>query len=69
VPDHIVKYNIPPHPANVLQVYTEKELIDIPLDKGALKNIVQRTGSLNDLLYIQAQGKAVRSLLEDQRED
>lgn len=33
VPSHIVKYDIPPHPANVLLAYTEKERIDIPLEK------------------------------------
>lgn len=31
--DHIVKYDVPPHPANVLLAYTEKEHISIPLDK------------------------------------
>jgi coenzyme F420 hydrogenase subunit beta len=33
VSDHIVKYDIPPHPANVLKVYTEKNHIDISLEK------------------------------------
>jgi len=33
VPGHIHKYDIPPHPANVLQVFTEKQRIDIPLDQ------------------------------------
>jgi coenzyme F420 hydrogenase subunit beta len=33
VPGHIVKYDVPPHPANVLLAYTEKERIDIPLEK------------------------------------
>jgi coenzyme F420 hydrogenase subunit beta len=33
VPGHIVKYDVPPHPANVLIAYTEKERIDIPLEK------------------------------------
>jgi len=33
IPDPIVKYDIPPHPANVLHVYTEKKRMDIPLDK------------------------------------
>jgi coenzyme F420 hydrogenase subunit beta len=32
VADPIVKYNIPPHPANVLQVYTQKKRIDISLE-------------------------------------
>ena len=32
VSDPILKYDIPPHPANVLQVYTEKKRIDISLD-------------------------------------
>ncbi len=144
VPDHIVKYDIPPHPANVLLAYTEKERIDIPIDKvlpfvksachvcpdltaefadismgsgrrevldwntvivrtdrgrrlinaaikkgiieirdipeenlsrlkaasynkkkRALRNIVERTGSMDDLLYLQAQGKTVKPLLEN----
>ena len=30
--DPIIKYDIPPHPANVLQVYTEKKRIDISLE-------------------------------------
>ena len=33
VPDRIIKYDIPPHPANVLHTYTENGKIDIPLDK------------------------------------
>ena len=33
VSGHIHKYDIPPHPANVLQVFTERKHIDIPLDK------------------------------------
>jgi coenzyme F420 hydrogenase subunit beta len=33
VSDPIVKYDIPPHPANVLQVYTGKQRMDIPLEK------------------------------------
>jgi coenzyme F420 hydrogenase subunit beta len=33
VSDPVVKYDIPPHPANVLKVYTEKQLMDIPLEK------------------------------------
>lgn len=33
VPDPIIRYNVPPHPANFLQAYTEKRRIDIPLDK------------------------------------
>jgi coenzyme F420 hydrogenase subunit beta len=33
VPDHIVKYDVPPHPANVLLAYTKTERIDIPLEK------------------------------------
>jgi coenzyme F420 hydrogenase subunit beta len=32
VTDPIIKYDIPPHPANVLQVYTEKKRIDISLE-------------------------------------
>jgi coenzyme F420 hydrogenase subunit beta len=32
VSDPIIKYDIPPHPANVLQVYTEKKRIDISLE-------------------------------------
>jgi coenzyme F420 hydrogenase subunit beta len=142
VPDRIVKYDIPPHPANVLLAYTEKERIDISLDevlpfvkpacrvcldltaefadisvgsgrrdvidwntvivrtergmrfveaaikkgiiettdipeenlkrlkaaaynkkKKALSSIVERTGSMDDLLYLQAEGKTVKSLL------
>jgi coenzyme F420 hydrogenase subunit beta len=33
VSDPVVKYDIPPHPANVLRVYTEKKHIDISLEK------------------------------------
>jgi len=33
VPDHIVKYDVPPHPASVLLAYTKTERIDIPLEK------------------------------------
>ena len=33
VSDPVVKYDIPPHPANVLKVYTEKKHIDISLEK------------------------------------
>ena len=33
VSDPIVKYDIPPHPANVFQIYTEKERVDIPLER------------------------------------
>ncbi len=32
VSNPIIKYDIPPHPANVLQVYTEKKRIDISLE-------------------------------------
>jgi len=32
VSDPIIKYDIPPHPANVLHVYTEKKRIDISLE-------------------------------------
>jgi coenzyme F420 hydrogenase subunit beta len=33
VSDPIVKYDIPPHPANVLKVYTERKQIEISLEK------------------------------------
>jgi coenzyme F420 hydrogenase subunit beta len=33
VSDPVIKYASPPHPANVLQVYTEKKRIDISLDR------------------------------------
>jgi coenzyme F420 hydrogenase subunit beta len=33
VSDPVVKYDIPPHPANVLKVYTERKHIDISLEK------------------------------------
>ena len=33
VSDPIVKYEIPPHPANVLIVYTKKDRISIPIDE------------------------------------
>jgi len=33
VPDHIDKYDVPPHPANSLLAYTEKGRIDVPLGK------------------------------------
>jgi coenzyme F420 hydrogenase subunit beta len=33
VSDPIIKYDIPPHPANVLQVYTENKRMDISLEK------------------------------------
>lgn len=33
ISDPVLKYDIPPHPANVLQVYTKKNCMDIPLDK------------------------------------
>ena len=33
ISDPVVKYDIPPHPANVLRVYTKKNRVDIPLDK------------------------------------
>jgi coenzyme F420 hydrogenase subunit beta len=33
VSDPVVKYDIPPHPANVLKVYTEKNQIDVSLEK------------------------------------
>ncbi len=33
VPDCIIKYDVPPHPADVFVAYTEKGRTDIPLDK------------------------------------
>jgi coenzyme F420 hydrogenase subunit beta len=144
VSDAIIKYDIPPHPANVLEVYTEKKRIDISLDhilpfvrpacqvchdltaefadisvgsgrgevlewntvivrtprgmeivegakrkglieireipkenlarleraalnkkKRALKNIIQKTGSVDDLLYLKVQNEIVRHLLTE----
>jgi coenzyme F420 hydrogenase subunit beta len=143
MPDKIVKYDVPPHPANVLVIYTEKGHIDILLDKvlpfvrpacqvcsdltsefadisvgsgrrevrdwntvivrtdrgmrlidaarkkgvietrdipeenlsrlkvasynkkkRALSNIVDRTGSIDDLLYLQTESRRVKPLLE-----
>lgn len=142
--DHIVKYDVPPHPANVLLAYTEKERIGIPLDKvlpfvmpachlcpdltaefadvsvgsgrrevldwntvivrtergmrfieiaikkgiietrdipegnlsrlkvaadnkrkGALRNIIQKTGSLHNLLYLKGQTEMIKQLIEE----
>jgi coenzyme F420 hydrogenase subunit beta len=147
VSDKVVKYDIPPHPANALLAYTERERIDIPLDKvlpfvkpacrvchdltaefadisvgsgrrdvldwntvvvrtergmrlmdtatkkgvietrdipeenlsrlkaashkkkeRALINIVERTGSIDDLLYLQTEGRIVKLLSEKQNE-
>ena len=33
IPDPVVKYKIPPPPANVMQVFTESARIDVPLDR------------------------------------
>lgn len=144
VSGNIVKYDVPPHPANVFVACTEKERIEIPLDKvlpfvrsachvcldltaefadisvgggrgevldwntvivrtergmrfidsaikkgvieitdipegnlsrlkaaahnkkkRALLNIIQKTGSADDLLYLKAQKKTVKQLLND----
>ena len=144
VSDPIIKYDIPPHPANVLQVCTEKKRIDISLEhilpfvrpacqvchdltaefadisvgsgrgevlewntvivrtprgmeivegakrkglieireipkenlarleraafnkkKRALKNIIQKTGSVDDLLYVKLQAEIAKQLLAE----